>query len=73
MLRPGGLVLQDIQLATLGFIPPDRWWESIYLANTVRGMFAENPPTCRFLSNKSGVTRPPSAATCSTPGSIPAT
>src|SRR3954470_7148490 len=23
MLRPGGLLLQDIQLATLGFIPPD--------------------------------------------------
>jgi hypothetical protein len=54
MLRPGGLLLQDIQLATLGFIPPDRWWESIYLANTVRGMFAENPPACRFLSNKRG-------------------
>lgn len=37
MLRPGGLLLQDIQLATLGFIPPNRWWESIYLANTLRG------------------------------------
>jgi hypothetical protein len=54
MLRPGGLLLQDIQLSTLGFIPPDRWWESIYIASTVRGMFAENPPTCRFLSNKRG-------------------
>jgi hypothetical protein len=54
LLRPGGLFLQDIQLATLGFIPPDRWWESIYLANTVRGMFAANPPACRFLSNKRG-------------------
>src|SRR4051794_5954388 len=54
MLRSGGLLLQDIQLATLGFIPPDRWWESIYLANTVRGMFAGNPPACRFLSNKRG-------------------
>jgi hypothetical protein len=54
MLRAGGLLLQDIQLSTLGFIPPDRWWESIYLANTVRGMFAETPPTCRFLSNKRG-------------------
>jgi len=54
MLRPGGLLLQDIQLSTLGFIPADRWWESIYLASTVRGMFAENPPTCRFLSNKRG-------------------
>jgi hypothetical protein len=54
LLRPGGLLLQDIQLATLAFIPPDRWWESIYLATTARGMFAENPPTCRFLSNKRG-------------------
>jgi hypothetical protein len=54
ILRPGGLLLQDIQLSTLGFIPADRWWESIYLASTVRGMFAENPPTCRFLSNKRG-------------------
>ena len=54
MLRPGGLLLQDIQLATLAFIPPDRWWESIYLANTVRGMFAGHPPSCRFLSNKRG-------------------
>src|SRR5947199_1560644 len=54
LLRPGGLLLQDIQLATLGFIPPDRWWESIYLANTVRGMFAGSPPACRFLSNKRG-------------------
>jgi hypothetical protein len=53
-LRPGGLLLEDIQLETLGFIPKDRWWESIYLASTVRGMFAENPPTCRFLSNKRG-------------------
>jgi hypothetical protein len=53
-LRPGGLLLQDIQLETLRFIPRDRWWESIYLASTVRGTFAENPPICRFLSNKRG-------------------
>jgi hypothetical protein len=54
LLRPRGLLLQDVQLETLGFLPRDRWWESIYLASTVRGMFAENPPTCRFLSNKRG-------------------
>lgn len=54
LLRPGGLLLQDIQLSTLDFIPPDRWWESIYLANTARGMFPANPPVCRFLSNKRG-------------------
>src|SRR5687767_8860017 len=38
LLRPGGILLQDIQLATLSFLPADRWWESIYLAATVRGM-----------------------------------
>jgi hypothetical protein len=53
-LRPGGLLLQDVQLASLSFIPADRWWESIYLASTVRGMFAERTPTCRFVSNKRG-------------------
>src|SRR5580692_9992863 len=53
-LRPGGLLLQDIQLETLAFIPADRWWESIYVASTVRGMFAEHPPACRFFSNKRG-------------------
>jgi hypothetical protein len=53
-LRPGGLLLQDIQLSTLAFIPADRWWESIYVASTVRGMFAERPPACRFVSNKRG-------------------
>jgi hypothetical protein len=54
MLRPGGLLLQDIQLATLSFVPADRWWESIYLAATVRGMFPSRPPVCRFFSNKRG-------------------
>lgn len=54
LLRPGGLMLQDIQLETLSFIPRDRWWESIYIATSVRGMFPERPPTCRFLSNKRG-------------------
>lgn len=54
LLRPGGLLLQDIQLSTLSFVPADRWWESIYLAATVRGMFASRPPACRFFSNKRG-------------------
>lgn len=54
LLRPGGLLLQDIKLETLSFIPCERWWESIYLASTVRGMFAGRPPQCRFLSNKPG-------------------
>jgi len=54
MLRPGGLLVQDIQLSTLTFLPADRWWESIYLAATVRGMFATRPPACRFFSNKRG-------------------
>jgi hypothetical protein len=54
MLRPGGLLVQDIQLSTLTFLPADRWWESIYLAASVRGMFPSRPPACRFFSNKRG-------------------
>jgi hypothetical protein len=54
LLRPGGILVQDVQLSTLPFLPADRWWESIYLAATVRGLFAERPPTVRFLSNKRG-------------------
>jgi hypothetical protein len=54
LLRPGGLLIQDVQLSTLPFVPADRWWESIYLAATVRGMFAARAPTVRFLSNKRG-------------------
>jgi hypothetical protein len=54
LLRPGGLLLQDVQLSTLAFVPADRWWESIYLASTVRGMFPAAPPACWFLSNKRG-------------------
>ena len=54
-LRPGGLLVQDVQLSTLPFVPADRWWESIYLAATVRGLYAD-PPQVRFLSNKRGYT-----------------
>jgi hypothetical protein len=54
LLRPGGILIQDVQLSTLPFLPADRWWESIYLAATVRGLFAASPPTVRFLSNKRG-------------------
>jgi hypothetical protein len=53
-LRPGGLLVQDVQLSTLPFVPADRWWESIYVAATVRGLFADRPPQVRFLSNKRG-------------------
>ena len=53
LMRPRGLLLQDIQLDTLSFLSPSRWWESIYLASTVRGMFPLDPPACRFMSNKS--------------------
>ena len=54
LLRPGGILIQDVQLSTLPFLPADRWWESIYLAATVRGLFAASPPAVRFLSNKRG-------------------
>jgi hypothetical protein len=53
-LRPGGLLVQDVQLTTLPFVPADRWWESIYLAATVRGLYADRPPQVWFLSNKRG-------------------
>ena len=53
-LRPGGLLVQDVQLTTLPFVPADHWWESIYLAATVRGLYADRPPQVRFLSNKRG-------------------
>jgi hypothetical protein len=53
-VRAGGLLISDVQLSTLPFIPADRWWESIYLASSVRGLFAAHPPSCAFLSNKRG-------------------
>ena len=54
VIRPGGLVVQDVHLSTVSCVPADRWWESIYLTATVRGMFATRPPSVRFLSNKRG-------------------
>jgi hypothetical protein len=51
-LRAGGVLLQDVQLETLTFLSADRWWDSIYLASTIRGMFPDRPPLCRFVSNK---------------------
>jgi hypothetical protein len=54
LLLPGGVLLQDIHLSTLAFVSRDRWWESIYAAATVRGMFPDRPPAVRFLSNKRG-------------------
>jgi hypothetical protein len=60
LLRAGGLLLQDIQLSTLRFLPEERWWESIVLANAVRGQLSDTPerprrpPACCFLSNKKG-------------------
>jgi len=54
LVRPGGIIVQDIQLSTLPFIPADRWWESIYLGATIRGLFADRAPVVRFCSNKRG-------------------
>lgn len=56
LLLPGGVLLQDVHLSTLHFIPADRWWESIYVAATVRGLFAQDQPAVRFVSNKRGYT-----------------
>src|SRR5687767_13818039 len=54
LLLPGGVLLQDVHLSTLPCIPADRWWESIYVAATVRGMFPKRQPAVRFVSNKRG-------------------
>lgn len=54
MIRPQGLLLQDIDLETLEFVPRDRWWESTMLATTVRGIMGQRPPRCAFISNKRG-------------------
>jgi hypothetical protein len=54
LLRPGGVLVQDVQLSTLPFVPADRWWESIYSAATVRGILNARPPVVRFFSNKRG-------------------
>jgi hypothetical protein len=54
LLLPGGVLVQDIHLSTLHCIPSDRWWDSIYVAATVRGMFAKRQPAVRFVSNKRG-------------------
>jgi hypothetical protein len=54
LLRPGGLLVQDVQLTTLPFVPADRWWQSIFVATTVRGILAARAPAVRFLSNKRG-------------------
>jgi hypothetical protein len=54
LLVPGGVLVQDIHLSTLQFVPADRWWESIYVAATVRGMFPTRQPAVRFVSNKRG-------------------
>ena len=54
LLRPGGLLVQDVQLTTLPFVPADRWWQSIFVATTVRGILSARAPAVRFLSNKRG-------------------
>jgi len=54
LLRPGGVLVEDVQLSTLAFVPADRWWQSIFVAATVRGLFADRAPVVRFLSNKRG-------------------
>jgi len=56
LLLPDGVLVQDVHLSTLRFIPADRWWESIYVAATIRGLFADHRPAVRFVSNKRGYT-----------------
>lgn len=52
LLAPRGVLVQDIQLETLRFHSADQWWETIYLASSVRGRYAAAAPRCIFMSNK---------------------
>lgn len=54
LLRPEGLLIQDIELESLTFVPKDRWWESTFLATAIRGIFGSDPISCSFFSNKRG-------------------
>ena len=54
LVRPGGFLLQDVQLDNLHFIPADRKWESIRLLTTqVRALIPGRPSVVWFMSNKS--------------------
>lgn len=54
LIRPEGLLIQDIELETLEFIPREKWWETTFLATTVRGIFGPGNLNCCFFSNKRG-------------------
>lgn len=54
LIRKRGLLLQDIELESLKFVPRERWWETTMLASTVRGIVGERAPKCAFISNKRG-------------------
>lgn len=53
-IRKRGLLVQDIDLESLSFIPRERWWDTTMLASTVRGIVGERAPKCAFISNKRG-------------------
>lgn len=54
MIRSGGMLIQDVELEFLDFIPKDRWWETTLLATTIRGILGERKLHCVFFSNKRG-------------------
>ena len=54
MIRSGGMLIQDVELEFLEFIPKDRWWETTLLATTIRGILGERKLHCVFFSNKRG-------------------
>ncbi len=54
LIKKRGLLVQDIDLESLKFIPRERWWDSTMLASTVRGIAGARAPKCAFISNKRG-------------------
>ena len=55
MLRPGGFYLQDVQLESLGFVPPSELWKSVStLTVQVKTFFSHRKPEFWLMSNKTG-------------------
>ncbi len=52
LVRPGGLLIQDVVLNPLRFTDPDKW-KSVYAAGQVRSLLMPRGPQLWFMTNKS--------------------